>query len=582
MVQWERRKPEHSGKDMTILGDLRVGPLVRAIGSDRVAIWTEWNSSCEVRLTVWPAEEGERPGLHSTRSRTVTIGERYYALSLLTNLEAATWYSYRVEAGGEGKSTSQSNETELLQCFRTLDAPERETPLRLAYGSCRKLSAKEPDALSAFGSWLLASQTERESLWPHVLLLIGDQIYADESPGNQARTFEDFASLYGRAWTCDGGIRQVLALLPTSMICDDHEVTNNWGIQPSWLAWFLQQGQEQILVDGLVAYWIYQGWGNPAPYGEETHELQTVMQRAEESGEDILEVLRARVRQAVCQEHALPWDYTLPTMPPLFVIDARANRPAQLPPTSDKQILPRIISQEQMARLQNWVQDHQESTVLLASSVPTLLPPVVGLAEYLMGLRLWHRTSLSLLRRLGNRLAARQQKIAFHLSFEHWPGFSETWQELIRLFSARQRDMVILSGDVHFSYAIQARRTFFPRQGEPLLYQLVSSPFKNTLEQRERKLIRAQSWIKRAIYGGLSHRVLPLRRTPWARYAPGDMLWQNVIALVTLTPRGEGKYTLQQIYLGVGENSLEKVGETDFFKGYMGIGCLEQQARGKS
>src|SRR5260370_26172023 len=94
---------------------------------------------------------------------------------------------------------------------------------------------------------------ERETTWPRLLLLIGDQIYADDRIGRHkgrsslaqnarqepsqrtgAQTFAEFASLYEQAWAGHADIRQVLAVIPTFMIFDDHEVTNGWNTSPDW------------------------------------------------------------------------------------------------------------------------------------------------------------------------------------------------------------------------------------------------------------------------------------------------------------------------------------------------------------
>ena len=205
------------------MSNLLVGPLVRAIRPNGVAIWTEWRHPCEVKLTATPADHPDpRRGRlivptadlsASATSRTVTVGGRYYALSQLTGLQPATWYNYRISDAAQEIESSSPAEVAIVQCFRTLDLPKVGNTLRLAYGSCRKLSAVEPDALSALGGWLVRCIDERESLWPHLLLLVGDQIYADEHIGRRKQThplarksqasqraaiqsFEDFARMY--------------------------------------------------------------------------------------------------------------------------------------------------------------------------------------------------------------------------------------------------------------------------------------------------------------------------------------------------------------------------------------------------
>jgi hypothetical protein len=550
---------------------LRVGPNVRAIRPDSVAVWTEWNYSCAVTLTATPSDRFPQPDAFAVCARTVLVGGRHYALSVLTGLQPATWYTYHVSAS-PGDRPPFSAEGTPVQCFRTLALPNQGTALRLAYGSCRKLSAQGPDALSALGSWLLRFLDRRDECWPHILLLIGDQIYADDflEEGKQtplsprpARPFEEFARLYTEAWTADAGIRQVLAALPTSMIFDDHEITNGWNISTTWRVQALQRGEEQTLVDGLVAYWVYQGWGNLGLQKAEEHDLLTIMQRASQSGEDALEVLRARVRQAVYEEQTLQWDYALPTMPPTFVADVRADRPVAWKRAGGAEVVARILSREQMARLSAWSQTHDASMALIVSSVPALLPPLIGLAEYLMGVRLSGRTS-SPFSWFLRRLASIQQRVSLRMSFDHWPVFGATWRELSELLATRQRDLIVLSGDVHFSYAMWARGTRLSSKKQATLYQFVASPFKNTLGRLEGLMVRGQAWIKRARYGRLQCHVLPLRLPEGAKRRPSCMLFQNVVALVTFSPHptNEGAYSIQHRYLGVKDTTLEEIAST--------------------
>jgi len=204
------------------------------------------------------------------------------------------------------------------------------------------------------------------------------------------------------------------------------------------------------------------------------------------------------------------------------------------------------------------------STALIVSSVPALLPPVIGLAEYLMGVRPFQNASSHFLHRLGQALASIQQKLASRMSFEHWPVFGATWCELIELLDTHKHDLVVLSGDVHFSYAMSARRTLFPTGKCPTLYQFVASPFKNALARRDKRLILGQSWVKRAFYGGLYSRILPFLHKKEANHIHFDLLFQNVVALVTFWPQNQDKekYHVRQVYMGVKHKVLEEIATT--------------------
>ena len=161
-----------------------IGPLVRATSATSVTVWAEFARSCTVRLQV-VSQQAPQDVPITVSVHTTTVGGRYYAAPQLHGLQAATWYVYRIYSTTADGEVWQ--EEARLQCFRTLDniivqqailrMPERS--LRLVYGSCRKLDRPQADVLSFFGDWLLRHYEQRETDWPHLLLLIGDQIYAD-------------------------------------------------------------------------------------------------------------------------------------------------------------------------------------------------------------------------------------------------------------------------------------------------------------------------------------------------------------------------------------------------------------------
>jgi hypothetical protein len=455
-----------------------------------------------------------------------------------------------------------------IQCFRTLEnsGADHKPPLRIIYGSCRQPHQPQLDILNTFGTWLSDHFEQRETQWPHVLLLTGDQIYADEPPSpflesyphldNGATSFDDFALLYHYAFTQGEGIQQVFAAIPTFMMFDDHEILNNWNSWPTWCAEVLQQGKEQTLVDGLLAYWVYQGWGNLLPQAHTSHPLLQIMQAAQEGG-DILETLRTCIRSTIYGQSKLYWHYTIPTMPPIFVANTRTERTTLLDTSPTQLCQPtRIMSEEQMAELRAWLKAAQAGPSLLVSTVPVLLPPFIGFVEYLMGIRLWQH-SIAPLRWLGQQLARIQLYIAKYASFDHWPLYAATWHELIQLLREHTGDIFILSGDVHFSYAARGDLASSSATGTHC-YQLVCSPIQNELEMGDRRMLARQSYITHLSYGGLHTDILPLKTRSNAADMQRNLLFNDLLAQVTLQLDHEGNsYTLQHQYLALVNGHLE-------------------------
>lgn len=562
------------------MSQIRIGPLVRATTTTSATIWAEFTHPCTMQLSVVPTQSPDAAPINLS-VRTTTVGGRHYAVPQLNNLQPATWYTYHIHTTTLDTPTLQQADTTLLQCFRTFDpSPTSQSPsltprapLRLVYGSCRKPDQPSTDALSSFASWLQNHFEQRETTWPHLLLLIGDQIYADQptQPFLQqyphlrhgATQFADFALFYEYAWTQDDSVRQVLATIPSYMIFDDHEIINDWNIAPQWRAELIKRGLGQKLIDGLVAYWLYQGWGNLIHQQTSNHPLLAIMQQAQTSGVDALEPLRAAIKEDIYGPTELSWHYTIPTNPPIFVANVRANRTTVFNNNPHTLYAPaRIMDQPQMSELQTWMQEHDNAPSLLVSSVPALLPPFIGLAEYLLGLRLWPHGPAPL-RWLGQQLARLQLKLAVTTSFDHWPVFSATWQELLHLLDTRHHDILLLSGDVHFSYATKAHRTFTKKTAR--LYQFVSTPIQNALTTRDYLLIVTQALLKTFIYSNLTARILPLRPTTPLKEIRRDLLFLNTLAYLTLQPQGETEYQIQHDYLGIINEQMQIIGSTQLY-----------------
>lgn len=60
-----------------------------------------------------------------------------------------------------------------------------------------------------------------------------------------------------------GPIRRALANVPTYMICDDHEITDDWFLDMNWCKQVLSKALgRRILQNGMTAYALFQAWGN--------------------------------------------------------------------------------------------------------------------------------------------------------------------------------------------------------------------------------------------------------------------------------------------------------------------------------
>ena len=128
--------------------------------------------------------------------------------------------------------------------------PDFDAPYRLSFGSCRRsapfddahLDELGADALVALAGRMVAGAHDE---WPDILLLLGDQVYADDPSDeilarlretnrerdpevvDEIQDFEEYTWLYQEAWTTPG-VRWLLSTVPTGMLLDDHDLRDDW------------------------------------------------------------------------------------------------------------------------------------------------------------------------------------------------------------------------------------------------------------------------------------------------------------------------------------------------------------------
>lgn len=163
-------------------------------------------------------------------------GATVSAHAKLIEAERATWREDARRGEKAGLTTVDAGYDERMDSIvvpkAVLDALDPNRPsLSFALASCR-YSARMVDREMAdymFGKLrgLIENGDGRGA--PALLLLVGDQIYADATAGvfDPKSARERFYESYHEAWTAPNA-RAVLRRLPTYMMMDDHEVEDNW------------------------------------------------------------------------------------------------------------------------------------------------------------------------------------------------------------------------------------------------------------------------------------------------------------------------------------------------------------------
>ena len=157
---------------------LVLGPVLRHVGDTTAAVWVQ----VERRATVT---------VLGCSTPTFEVAGHHYALVSVTGLEPDTTYPYDVTVDGE--VVWPPPVSPLPPSTLHTRGPASARRHRIVFGSCRYAKVVHPklaarlgiDALDAF-----AAQTARQPReeWPDALLLLGDQVYADElTPQNRRR-----------------------------------------------------------------------------------------------------------------------------------------------------------------------------------------------------------------------------------------------------------------------------------------------------------------------------------------------------------------------------------------------------------
>lgn len=475
----------------TSAASLVLGPLLRYVGESEATVWLETDRACEVEVL-------------GRRARTFQVAGHHYAIVVIEELAPDSVQEYEVALDGERRWPEQGSDFP-PSVIRTL-APGAE--MRVAFGSCSVTAPPEPPyslprrrdrrglgigALYALARRLVQEPHDR---WPNLLLLVGDQVYADEvspatqrfirtrrdiprPPGQQVADFEEYTRLYREAWGYPL-VRWMASTVATAMIFDDHDLHDDWNTSEAWVGKMrAKPWWEERIVGAFMSYWIYQHLGNLSPGELASDELL----RRVGATDDGTDALRGFARRASHETDGSRWSYSRGLgRNRLLVIDSRAGRVLK---GGQRSMLDAAEWEWLERRLTGGV-DH----LLIATSLPLLLSPGLHYLEA------WNEAVCA--GAWGQRFAAIGEQVRQRLDLEHWAAFESSFTrlvELIRAVAAGARgpapaSIGVLSGDVHHGYLAEA--AFANKSGvQSTVYQAVCSPFRHPLAVHERAAVRA-------------------------------------------------------------------------------------------
>jgi len=476
------------------MAELVLGPILRYVSETEATVWVETDVATEVEVL-------------DARAPTFEVEGHHYALVCIEGLEPGSATEYEVKVGGERRWPEEDSEfpPSRIQTF------DPDGVVRLGFGSCRVcLPLEEPytltkdaddrgrefDALDVLASEMARGVRENS---PQILFLLGDQVYVDEGapetrefirsrrsvdepPGAEVLDFEEYTRLYRESWG-EPHIRWLLSTVSTSMVWDDHDMSDDWNISRSWHDEMCEKDWWHTRVcAGFMSYWLYQHVGNLSPRELEENDLW----QAVKDGGDASRAVRDFASQAGKTGHGIRWTYCRDLgRTRVIMMDSRAAR---------------ILEEDRRSMFDDevweWIVEHSTGDfdhVVFGTTVPWLM------AGAMHHLEAWDERVAA--GAWGSVAEGWAEKARRAVDFDHWPCFGESFgklRDLIAEIGAGERaeggaapaTITVISGDVHHAYLAEVA---YPRDRgvRSAVHQAVCSPFRNPLDSHERNAIRA-------------------------------------------------------------------------------------------
>lgn len=315
---------------------------------------------------------------------------------------------------------------------------------------------------------------------------------------------------------------RALAQVPTLMIFDDHDVTDDWNLSARWEETaYGHPLSRRIIGNALLAYLLCQAWGNqPERFGELLGQTQQLLTTADDDQLDC--AAQNGLIDALFKLDG--WGYELPTDPPLVVLDTRTRR------WRSERNLSRpsgLMDWEALSEFQQNILD--KPSVLIVSPAPMF---GVKLIEAVQRVFSW----------AGQPLL---------VDAENWMAHRGAAHVMMNIFrhSRTPGNYVVLSGDVHYSFVYEVYIRARHSGSGPRLWQITSSGVKNEFPPR---LLDWFDRLNRWLYAPWSplnwltkrRRMEVVPRVP-DRSRAGERLWNGSgIGLLVLDEQGRP----QEIY----------------------------------
>lgn len=263
-------------------------------------------------------------------------------------------------------------------------------------------------------------------------------------------------------------VQRALAAIPTYMIFDDHDVTDDWNLTRAWEETaYGHPFSKRIIGNALMAYFLCQAWGNATEHfpTQLTQDIQQFFKKPNPQQHNQL------IDQLLAFDH---WHYGIDTKPYIVVLDTRTqrwwsesrpNRPSGL------------MDWENLTKLQMELLDKDE--VILVSAAPIFGVKLIEVVQ-------------SIFTYFGHALTVDAENWMAH------PGSGNTILNIFR-HARTPQNFIILSGDVHYSFVYDVALRHY--KTNPNIWQITSSGIKNEFPHR---LLRLFDRLNRILFSANS------------------------------------------------------------------------------
>jgi hypothetical protein len=299
-------------------------------------------------------------------------------------------------------------------------------------------------------------------------------------------------------------VRRLLANIPTYMIFDDHDVTDDWNITGNWYDKVRSSPMgNRIVANALAAYWAFQGWGND-PDNFDSDMIEAITNHLNQTGPN--PVVDGHYDLMTWKHRG--WGFSIATDPPIIAMDSRTQRESEVaaypPRLMDRYALDWL--RVEWSKLKTCKKNcHDNANSITPDTWPILVAttPVFGFSplEHFVRLVLWaigyveSTRFVKPLEKFFDKEGCVTSLVINALDAEAWTvnldGFTAFLDTVLHKMGIKQ--CVFLSGDVHYAFSINGSyssgTSLFGAKQTLQCYQLTSSSLRNEPSKTQQKAL---------------------------------------------------------------------------------------------